>query len=64
MPKPKPGCGARRKPDAHMMQEALNPWNFIAAAYVIGVGGTVALALQSWLAMRRAEKRRDKTRGK
>ena len=64
MPKPKHGCGARRKGDARMMHEALNPWNFIAAAYGIGVGGTVVLALQSWLAMRKAEARRDKTRGK
>ncbi|MEY2942627.1 MAG: hypothetical protein RLY97_641 [Pseudomonadota bacterium] len=45
------------------MSEALNAWPYVIAAYGLGVGGTVVLALFSWLAMRRAEARRDKVRG-
>ena len=33
----------------------MNPWPFVAAAYAVGLGGTAALVLWSWLAMRRAE---------
>ncbi|MBU3991883.1 MAG: hypothetical protein KKA12_04950 [Alphaproteobacteria bacterium] len=47
-----------------MQYEALNQWTFVVAAYAIGVGGTAALLLQSWLAMRRAEARRDHAREK
>lgn len=47
-----------------MQHEALNQWHFVVAAYVIGVGGTAALLVQSWLAMRRAEARREKARDK
>ena len=46
-----------------MQHEALNQWQFVAAAYAIGLGGTVVLVVQSWLAMRRAERRRDGARG-
>ncbi len=46
------------------MREALDQWNFVIAAYVIGVGGTALLALWSWIAMRRAETRRDRSREK
>jgi len=45
-----------------MTYEALDQWNYVIAAYVLGVGGTVALLAQSWLAMRRAEARREKSR--
>ena len=44
------------------MREALNQWNFVIAAYVIGVGGTTAMALWSWMTMCRAEARRAKSR--
>lgn len=44
------------------MREALNHWPFVIAAYVVGVGGTLAMAGWSWLAMRRAEARRDRAR--
>lgn len=44
------------------MRETLDPWNFVAAAYVLGVGATVVLIGWSWLAMRRAEARRDRGR--
>ena len=44
------------------MPEGLNHWPFIVAAYAMGIGGTAALVLHSWLAMRRAEARRDRSR--
>ena len=34
----------------------MNPWPFVVAAYAVTLGATGALALISWLAMRRAEK--------
>ena len=46
------------------MIETLDPWPFVIAAYALGVGGSVLLAGWSWLAMRRAERRRDAVRGK
>ena len=44
------------------MREALDPWLFITVSYVLGVGATLVLVVQSWLAMRRAEARRDRSR--
>jgi hypothetical protein len=44
------------------MREALDPWPFVVAAYALGVGATLLLAGWSWLAMRRAEQRREKAR--
>jgi len=44
------------------MREALDPWTFVIAAYVIGVGSTAAMVAWSWIAMHRAEKRREKSR--
>ena len=41
------------------MREALDPWPFVIAAYAIGIGGTLLLVAWSWIAMRRAERRRD-----
>ena len=41
------------------MREALDHWPFVLAAYALGVSGTLALLGWSWLAMRRAERRRD-----
>lgn len=34
----------------------MNAWPFVAAAYLLMLGGAAALALVSWLAMRRAER--------
>jgi hypothetical protein len=45
------------------VREALDPWPFVIAAYALGVGATLVLAGWSWLAMRRAEKRREEARG-
>lgn len=33
----------------------MNQWAFVEAAYAVVVIGSAGLALQSWLAMRRAE---------
>lgn len=44
------------------MREALDPWNFVIAAYAIGVSGTLGMIAWSWISMRRAEKRREKSR--
>jgi hypothetical protein len=46
------------------MREMLDPWPFVIAAYVIGVGGTVVMIAWSWISMRRAEKRRERSREK
>ena len=45
-----------------MTHEALDQWQFVLAAYALGVGATLALVGWSWLAMRRAERRRERTR--
>lgn len=41
------------------MREGLDQWGFVIAAYAVGVAGTLATAAWSWLAMKRAEARRD-----
>jgi hypothetical protein len=46
------------------MREALDPWPFVIAAYALGIGTTLALVAWSWLAMRRAEKRREEAKGR
>ena len=46
------------------MREALDQWNFVIAAYAVGVIGTLATLVWSWIAMRRAELRRDRARGR
>ena len=45
------------------MREALDHWPFVMASYALGIGGTLLLVGWSWLAMRRAERRRDEARG-
>ncbi|HNJ47397.1 MAG: hypothetical protein H6916_08315 [Novosphingobium sp.] len=44
------------------MREGLDHWTFVIAAYAIGVAGTALLAGWSWIAMRRAEARRERSR--
>jgi hypothetical protein len=46
------------------MREGLDPWPFVIAAYALAVGATFVLVAWSWLAMRRAEKRREEARAK
>ncbi|QUL39390.1 heme exporter protein CcmD [Erythrobacter sp. JK5] len=41
------------------MREALDHWDFVIAAYAIGLGGLALLLAWSWRSMRRAERRRD-----
>lgn len=44
------------------MREALEQWDFVIAAYAIGIGGLAVLVAWSWQSMRRAEKRRDEVK--
>lgn len=44
------------------MREALDQWDFVIAAYAVGILATLALVGWSWLSMRRAERRREKAR--
>lgn len=44
------------------MRESLDHWPFILAAYALGIGATLLLVGWSWLAMRRAERKRDEAR--
>lgn len=46
------------------MREALDQWNFVVAAYAVGVLGTLAMVGWAWFDMKRAERRRDVARGK
>ncbi|MCA1661783.1 MAG: hypothetical protein LC648_06335 [Novosphingobium sp.] len=46
------------------MAEGLEHWPFVIAAYAIGVGGTLTMVAWTWADMRRAENRRDETRGR
>lgn len=45
-----------------MTREALDQWNFVVAAYVVGVVATAGMVAWAWLSMRRAERRRDRSR--
>ncbi|GGC41689.1 hypothetical protein GCM10011371_31440 [Novosphingobium marinum] len=44
------------------MREALDQWAFVWAAYAISIGGTALTIGWSWLAMHRAERRRERSR--
>lgn len=46
------------------MREVLNEWSFVVAAYAIGIIGTLLMIGWSWVAMRRAEARRERSRGR
>ncbi|MHA6333967.1 hypothetical protein ACXYL9_09810 [Qipengyuania sp. CAU 1752] len=47
-----------------MMREALDQWDFVIAAYVLGIVGTLAVTAWSWWSMTRAEARRERARRK
>ena len=47
-----------------MTYETLDQWDFVVAAYIVGVGGTLAMVAWSWIGMKRAEKRRDEVKRK
>jgi len=44
------------------MREALDHWDFVVAAYTIGLGGLAVLIFWSLHSMRRAERRRDEVK--
>ncbi|BBC73623.1 conserved hypothetical protein [Altererythrobacter sp. B11] len=46
------------------MREGLDQWNFVLAAYAVTILATLVLLGWSWLAMRRAERRREEARRK
>jgi len=46
------------------MREALDQWNFVIAAYVVGVTATLAMVAWAWWSMKRAEARRDRVKRK
>ncbi|MEO7248417.1 MAG: hypothetical protein ABIW31_08170 [Novosphingobium sp.] len=46
------------------MHEQLNQWTFVIAAYAVGLATTLGLVAASWIDMRRAEARRDRSREK
>ena len=46
------------------MREDLDQWLFVYAALGVTLVGMLVLVLSSWMAMRRAEKRRQETRRK
>ena len=46
------------------MREAFDMMAFVNAAYGLSVVTTVGVLIWSWTAMRRAEKKREETRGK
>lgn len=37
----------------------MNQWNFVIAAYAIGIVGTIGLSAYIWWQLRRAERRLD-----
>lgn len=47
-----------------MMRESLDQWPYVIAAYAVAAVGTLLLVGWSWLAMKRAEKRREDARRK
>jgi hypothetical protein len=44
------------------MREGLAQWDFVIAAYAIGIAGTLAMVAWALMAMRRAERRRDEVK--
>lgn len=44
------------------MREVVDAWAYVWASYAVGVGGTLLLVATSWLGMKRAEARRERSR--
>lgn len=44
------------------MREALDQWDFVVAAYALGIIATLAMVAWAWWDMRRAESRRDEVK--
>lgn len=47
-----------------MMRESLDQWPYVLAAYGVAALATLAMVGWSWIAMRRAEERREDARRK
>jgi len=46
------------------MREALDQWDYVLAAYAVGIVGTLVMVAWAWMDMKRAEKRREERRRK
>jgi putative effector of murein hydrolase LrgA (UPF0299 family) len=46
------------------MRENLDQWDFVIAAYAVGIVCTLIMTAWAWQSMRRAEKRRDEVKRK
>jgi len=46
------------------MREALDQWDFVIAAYAVGIACTLGTIAWSWWAMKRAEARRERAKRK
>jgi len=46
------------------MRETLDQWDFVIAAYAVGIVATLALVAWAWWDMKRAERRREEARRK
>ncbi|WP_279351591.1 hypothetical protein [Erythrobacter litoralis] len=44
------------------MRETLDQWPFVIAAFAVAILATLALVAWSWIAMRRAEAKRERAR--
>jgi hypothetical protein len=44
------------------MREQMAQWDFVIAAYALGLAALAALTIWAWRSMRQAEARRDKAR--
>ena len=46
------------------MRENLDQWDYVLACYVVTIVATLATVAWAWVAMRRAESRRDEVKRK
>ncbi len=46
------------------MREMLDQWDFVVAAYAVGIVATLAMIMWAWIDMKRAEMRRERSRRK
>ncbi|MGB7372883.1 hypothetical protein [Pontixanthobacter sp.] len=46
------------------MRENLDQWDYVLACYAVTIAATLATMVWAWMAMRRAENRRDEVKRK